>query len=72
MVWKSISTIVVEILLFSDPRLDDAEPRLPDDAPVAFLMGFPLDKGLCNGQQDYIQHMPYPLSEELCGTTKQE
>lgn len=64
--------MVVEILLFSDPRLDEAEPRIPDDDPVAFLVGFPFDKGLWHEPQDYSEHMPYLVGEELCGTTKQE
>lgn len=42
-----MSTMVLEILLLSEPRLDDAEIGFPDDAPATFLTSFPLDKDLC-------------------------
>lgn len=42
------NTIVVETLLFSEPRFNEAELGLPDDVPPVLLVGFPLDKDLCH------------------------
>lgn len=40
--------MVVDILLFSEPRLDELEIELPVDAPLALLVDFPLEADLCH------------------------
>lgn len=43
-----MTTILVEIRLLSEPRFDEVELGLPDDAPDALLLSFPLDNDLCH------------------------
>lgn len=36
-----------QTFFFSEPRLNETEPEVPDDIPPV-LVGFPLDKNLCH------------------------
>lgn len=51
-----LHTIVFEVLLFSEPRLDALELGLPDDAPPTLLVDFPLGTALCQTKKenDYL------------------
>lgn len=47
-IWRNIFTIVLEILFFSEPRLDDAELEFPTNDPPALLLSFPFGNDLCH------------------------
>lgn len=52
---SNLNTMVVDVLLLSEPCLRAAELELEEDAPLALLDNFPLGKDLCNRSSNRLR-----------------